>query len=1196
MPQWTEMQEAAITARGASLVVSAAAGSGKTAVLVERIIRLLEDEETGCKAENMVIATFTNDAAAEVRQRLSVALTKRAAADPGNQWLRRQLMLLPSMQVSTIHSFCINLLRAQAASLHISSGFRVMEPAEEDALKQSVMSAALDEVSRAAEEDAEIRTEQQTLIEAFCTADDAPLEDVLLSLYEMTVLTPFGETLPDEAAEACENGKAADAAAEEITERLIHARGYYEYALAWNQQADPAIKTVMTARGILLDEIAFIDTLCALVKEHRFSEAAEKLRTVKFATLRQDKQPDEIKNTVKTLRDRAKSMLTDKKRAGALIHWAEALQFADEDLRRHAVILRICGKYIRRFTELLDIEKQTRNALSFSDALVLALRLLAEKQPDGSIVKTPLAETLSQQYTCLMIDEFQDADNLKEMIFRMLSRGGTEEQYGDDLFVVGDSKQCIYRFLNANPGNFYRAMQEGAAYRSPALTENTRIDLNCNFRSGAEVIAFINHVFTQLMTERVGEVKYDDSQKLVQGAEYPKIEGGRPVELTVLPEDGDEPAAVAARIAWHLEHRTPVKAKDGSMVPCAPKDFLLLLRTSTHMKEYADALKKLGIPVSAIGDDNCLNAPEITLLLELLRAIDNPLLEVSVASAMLSPMFGFSLDDVTAVRVYDRSASLFRAMQKLCADENSENTLREKCAAFLSFMEEMRLCSAMDTPEQLIRRIYRETDFLGMMQMRDSGGQKKANLRALVSYAHSYEENVGGGLSALLRSLDNVIERKGKLAGGSIPAASVNAVSLKTIHGSKGLEAPFVIVAGLNTRFSAKEEAKICRRHADVGIGFRLYDSASLSQSKTLPWMTIAARSKREALSEEMRLLYVALTRAREHLILPLVTDSTMLKNAKEFAFEQSIFGGQTDLLTSAAGRMSDWILMALIRNPSCEALRRIFEAETDSDPKQPFLPLCIQAAETEEAETDSDENTDTAEETAAPAADPALLETLQAACSWQYQNPLSGLTAKYGVSELSHHEDFSAPLRRPLFVRERRGLSGAERGTAVHTFLQYADFGKAQADLSAETTRLKAAGRLTEKQADAVLRSKIGDFFRDPIMARIRSAKQVWREQKFTVRLSDLDLTGDLAELGAQYAGTEGMLIGIMDLVFAEDDGIVLVDYKTDGVQSGAELLDRYTEQIRLYAEALRLLHGKPVKECCLYSVQLSKTVPVIL
>ena len=1189
--KWTPMQKAAISAHGASLVVSAAAGSGKTAVLVERIIRLLENEETGCKAENMIVATFTNDAAAEVRQRLNIALSKRAADEPDNAWLRRQLMLLPSMNVSTIHSFCIRLLRAQAASLHISSGFRVMETGEEDALKQSIISQVLEEMSAAAITDETVREEQQMLLEAFCTADDQPLERVLLELYEMTVLTPFGETLPDEAADACENGRAADAAAEEIAEKLAQAKGYYELALAYNQQADPEIKSVMTARGLLMDELALTEQLRELVLAHRFAEAADRLQAVKFGTLRQDKQPDEIRNTVKALRDRAKSLLTEKRHANALIHWAEPLQFAAQDLERQAKLLRICGRLLRRFTELLDAEKQSRNALSFSDALVLSLKLLAEKRPDGSIIRTPLAESLSQQYACLMIDEFQDADNLKEMIFRLLSHGGSQTQYGDNLFVVGDSKQCIYRFLNANPENFYRAMQEGAPYTGPELTANTRIDLSCNFRSGSEVIAFINHVFSSLMTERVGEVDYDDSQKLVQGAEYPEIEGGRPVELMVLEPEEDEPQAVAARIAWHLNRGTPVKTKEGEMQPCAPKDFLILLRTNTNMQRYADALKEAGIPVCAIGDSNCLQTPEITLLLEILRAIDNPLLEVSVASAMLSPMFGFSLNDLTAVRVYDRTSNLYQAMQKLCADEEADGALRGKCGSFLQFTEQMRLCSAMDTPEQLIRRIFRETDFLGLMQLRDSAGQKKANLRALLQYAHSYEENVGGGLSALLRSLDTMLSRGSKLEGGSIPAASVNAVSLKTIHGSKGLEAPFVIVAELNHRFSVKEEAKVCRQHADVGIGLRLYDSASLSFSKTLPWMTISARAKREALSEEMRLLYVALTRAREHLILPLTADSSMRKHAADYAFEQAVFGGQTDLLTSAAGRMSDWILMALIRNPSCEQLRRLLDAECGSDAEQPFLDVYIHGGDAEPAQTES--GTKAAAETPA---DPALLSAMQTACAWHYESRLAGLTAKYGVSELSHHEDFSAPLRRPLFVRERRGLSGTERGTAVHTFLQYADFDRAKEDLSAETDRLRNAGRLTEKQADAVSRSKIADFFASDLCSRILRAKKVWREQKFTVRLSDLTLTGSLAELGEQYAGTEGMLIGIMDLVFEEADGIVLVDYKTDAVKSGSELTERYTEQVRLYAEALRLLHGKPVKACCLYSVQLSETVPVTL
>lgn len=1198
MPEWTPMQEAAISARGASLVVSAAAGSGKTAVLVERIIRMLEDEALGCKAEDLVVVTYTNDAAAEIRRRLNLALSRRVAAFPDSAWLRRQLNLLPSMQVSTIHSFCFSLLREQSAKLHISAGFRVMDETEDAALRRAVTGQVLEDFSAAAEQDKAIRTQQQMLWSAFSTGSDKPVEELLLTLYKRTRTAVFGDTLLIDAAKACEDGSIVRMAFSELSAVVRETILLYEKAISYNRMMDASdAKAAAASQAVLTQELVQATAVQEALLHEDTEAIADALSELVFPTLRLSKKQDNkaAANMVKALRNRAKDLLLkigNKKTDKSPNKWVSAMRFAEVDLQRSAELLRICDQLVRQITDRVMIEKQERNAIGFDDALTLALSLLAIRKDDGSITKTALAEQLSSQYASVMIDEFQDEDDLRELIFRMLSKGGTQQKYGSNLFVVGDSKQCIYRFSNANPENFYRAMQEGAPYRTPALTENTRIDLNCNFRSCAEVIAVINHIFGQLMTESVGEVDYDDSQKLVQGAEYPESEGGRPAEVLLLEEGADEPSAVAARIAWHLyENHTPVKAPDGSLQPCAPRDFLVLLRNSKHMPEYADALKAVGVPVCAIGQENYLLSPEITLLLDVLRAVDNPMLDVSVAAVMLSPLFGFSLDELVMLRVYRQRENLFRAMQHLCAEQdNPEITkdLSEKCRGFLAFLEEMRLCSAMDTPEQLIRRIYQQTDFIGILQMTDETGQKKANLRAIVQFAKGYEERTGGGLSALLRVIDRMIEQQTKLDGGSVPAAG-NVVSMKTIHKSKGLEAPFVVLAGMGSAFSTMDERSVCRYHHEVGVGFKLYDEASLSEDRTLPWLVISARSKRESRSEELRLFYVALTRARERLILPLKDVSA--EKALAYAVEQAAFSGQTDLLTATARSMQDWLLMALIRNPSCEMLRRSLAIECDSDGGQPLLP--IRFVRVEEADARTGESSDDAHSVIQ--VDEALMETLRAQCAWTYSDRLAGLTAKYGVSELAKQENFSAPLRRPLFVREQHGLSGAERGTALHTFMQYADFEKAAAALPEEIDRLEQLGRLTKKQAAAVRRSQVQDFFSSELYSRIAKAQCVWREQKFTVRLSDLSLTGDLAALGAQYKGTEGMLIGIMDLVFEEPDGIVLVDYKTDAVQSQGELLEKYTDQIRLYAAALALLMDKPVKSCYLYSMKLSRTIAVL-
>ena len=1185
---WTAEQEAAIKARGASIVVSAAAGSGKTSVLTERIAALLSEPDF--PAEKTVVVTFTRDAAGEVRSRMNRKLTERILADPENTWLRRQHTMLQSAHISTIHSFCFSLMREQFAALDISAGFRQMDENEETDVRAAALRQVLEDFSRRADSEPDAKESQRLLLEAFCTGDDRPLEEMILSLFELTQNTPFGEYLLRDAAKACESGTMREKAAAVLTERLDSILSLYAKAMEYAKQIDA--EKVM---AFLQDEITQIEAVRNAVPEGDFAHIGTLMQQMKKGsrlTVPLKKYPQESV-CIRALRNHALDSFE-----ALRDDWSVPLQFAEQDLPRHAQILRALSGLVQDFSEELMRRKRERNAFGFGDAMTMTLSLLAKREPDGRITKTPLAEQLSQQYACIMIDEFQDSDDQQDLIFRMLSRGGSAEKYGDNLFVVGDSKQCIYRFRNANPKNFYHAMKEGAPYHGPQLTENTCIHLNRNFRSAQEVVDVVNHVFGQLMTERIGEISYDETQALVRGADYP--EARRPAEFVMVPQKGvsapDAPKYIAERIAFHLNNGTPVRGEDGSLRPCEARDFLILMRNSTRFPAYADALKARGIPVRTPEQKGYLQSPEIMLLLDILRAVDNPLLEIPVTAAMLSPMFGFTLDELVAVRLYDRKSKLFRAMNKMKQDAESgeaqpDAALLQKVCSFLDFLESMRLCSAMDTPEQLIRRIYRQTDFLGLMQMTPGGAQKKANLRALISYARTFEENRGGGLSAFLRYLDGFLSRRSDLKGGGVPAGTENVVRMMTIHGSKGLEAPFVILTDTGHPFSTEDARKPYQYHADYGIGFRLHDPETHSVGRSLPWVLIYAQNRRETVSEELRLLYVALTRAREYLIISLPYAASTGGDLADYAAEQTAFGGQTDALTESVNCYKDWLYMALVRNPACEALRRKFNLECGSDAKQMMLPavFCTEALPEDNAEA-------AAQEAASVQADPALLTLLEQQCSWHYESRLASLTAKYGVSELAKAEDFSAPLRRPQFVREQHGLSGAERGTAVHTFMQYAEFAAAAQDLSAETDRLESQGRLTARQANAVRKSSIGRFFASELYQRIANAEKVWREQKFTVRLRDLTLTGPLEQLGRDYAGTDGMLIGIMDLVFAEKDGIVLVDYKTDRAANAEALLEQYTEQIRLYAEALHLLFSKPVKACYLYSVTLNRTIPVTL
>ena len=471
MSRWTPEQEAAILARGASVVVSAAAGSGKTSVLVERLIRLLEDP--AYPAEKMVVVTFTNDAAGEVRARLNRALSQKILADPENAWLRQQQIMLQSASISTIHSFCLRLLREHFAQLDLSANFRIMEQSEADELRSQAAAEIMENLSARAAADETVRQQQKLLFDAFCGQDDTPLERLLISLHALTENEPFGQTLLAACAEkyASPEGILKEAFAM-IGDALAEIEACYPPAIELAAQMEAA-----TAETVLRTEYQAIREVTAACAQGDCAELSRKMKAVQFGTLRitakKDGDFDTEKETVKALRNSAKKQL-DK----LVKTWAVPLLFAEQDISRHAELLRLLSALVAELDAAYTQRKRERNGVTFNDAMTLALSLLAERLPDGTIRRTELAEQLSAQYVCIMIDEFQDADNTQDLIFRMLSRGGSAAHYGSNLFVVGDSKQCIYRFRNANPENFYRAMQEGAAYQTPQLTENTCINLN----------------------------------------------------------------------------------------------------------------------------------------------------------------------------------------------------------------------------------------------------------------------------------------------------------------------------------------------------------------------------------------------------------------------------------------------------------------------------------------------------------------------------------------------------------------------------------------------------------------------------------------------------------------------------------------------------------------------------------------------
>lgn len=1179
MRNWTPEQQQAINARGASFLVSAAAGSGKTSVLVERLIRQLTDEENPVSADRLAVVTFTNDAAAEMKSRLESALTQCIAANPRNAWLRRQQSLLQSARISTIHTFCFDLIRDHCAGLDITPTFRIMEETEMNML----VSQALTDTMTAWYGDPAHAQEMELLCDRFCGQTDAELDKLMTELYRCVMGMPFGLQRMKQLAELYGNDSFTDMYLEGICRSISACIQQLEEAIRLSAQVNQEKLT-----AFLITEQEQLTLLQKACQDREPDRCAELFGVLTFATFpRMTKTCTDPgkRELAKALRDSSKEAMQQLKKEapGLLLH-------RTEDLEAHSRLLPLLHDFLQELDNRLWEMKCEKNAIGFADAEQLALSLLGECQEDGAIRQTALAKELSEFYQIIMIDEFQDTNNKQDLIFKLISHNGSAVSNGNNLFMVGDVKQAIYRFRLANPQNFIRTMQACKPYSGTDDGENAFILLNRNFRSSPEVIAMVNFLFGTLMTEQVGEVAYTQSEALHQGAAFADTPRRTQVALLEPREDGTDPEAdyIAGCISRMLREKAPVSDGADHTRPCRPRDFCILMRNKAKGSVYAEALAKQGVAAYCEEAAAYLKAREITLLLNLLRIIDNPPQDTAMAAVLLSPMFRFDMDELTQLRLLAPKASLYAAICRGIGETGAEDAqpaltgpLYEKTRNFYGALQEFRMYAMHDTPERLIRRIYENTDFLSVMQRYGDGAKKQANLRLMLTYAQNYETASGGGLSGFLHYIARVSAQGKDFQPGASVSGSEDVVAIKTIHKSKGLEFSFVFLAESETPFSTQDQRGQFQFLQEYGFGFRLQNPADYTRYKTLPYAAISLRRESYAKSEELRLLYVALTRAKDKLFLPLRLDDARKKQVFGFGAAIAASGGATPAIAASASCMSDWLWMALLTAENAQPLREA--CEIPAFPLQPAVPMDIL-----HIRQDGEQQEQAASAPAYPKPDPAIVTALRMQFAAVYDDRMTVIPSKTSVSALSKDEEaVNLALRRPRFLEEDTALTGAEKGTALHAFLQYADFEAAARDPAGEQQRLVADGHLTRRQADSLDPNRIRAFFASPLYERIRQAEHVWRERKFLVRISDLELPDE-----PQYTGTNAMLSGIMDLVFEEPDGLVLVDYKTDYVQGGEILTERYQRQLLLYRHTLALLHSKPVKETILYSFHLNKAI----
>ena len=1162
---WTKQQRQCIDAHGGTLLVSAAAGSGKTSVLIERIATRVTDSEHPIDIDKLLVVTFTKAAAAEMKQRLSSKFADLLAENPNDLRLQHQQILLPHASICTVDSFCASLIRENFHKLGISPQFKVAEQQQLLLLQKQALTAALDEFYEQkhpdfleltamltnGKNDSKLAASVEKIYQFIQSHPDpkAWLRSTS-SFYDGTTAlfdTPWGKLLFEQAWSGVTNAVALYKKALAVAESEADLAEKYYPSLAADYQAALQLEERLKDKdwdGFFEEVAAFSSTSFGRVTKCQ-NEAAKK----KTAALR-----DAAFDCIKQL----KTMHCGTER------------LCRQDLEATHRAVEMLYAIVARFSDIFAEKKRQQNIMDFSDIEHYALQLLTDVDENGNRVPTAAARELSERYEEILVDEYQDTNAVQDALFCALSRDES------NLFFVGDVKQSIYGFRQAMPELFVGRRDRYATFTGENYPAT--ITLGNNFRSRNEVTDAVNCIFRQLLGERIGGIRYDKTEELIPSAVYPKADGFTSELLladSTSYEDANDDTVEAMMIADRIAEMVgvlPITLKDGTTRPLRYGDCCILLRSyADHAGTFRTVLESRGISAVAQTDAGFFGTAEIRLAISLLRCIDNPLQDIPLTAVLLSPLFHFTPDDLAHIRLC-RKGALYSALNAARHGDNA--ILAKKCEHFFETLTHYRTLATTLTVDRLVRRIYEETSLPEMLGARKNGQRRRENLRLLHEQCARFEQNGFRGLSAFIRYVDRLQAQGADLPAASLNAGEENAVSILSVHGSKGLEFPVVFLAGLHQSFSQKSLQEDLLLHPSLGAGMKRRDPKTFNVYNTLPHQGVMLALRNHERAEELRVLYVALTRAKEKLCLVMASKhlKRKIQSIAEKLEHERAMPTQAGL---GASSMGEWILSALLRLPASTALRALPEIDA--------VPL-IEDDTVWDIRFLSPTESETAEETAEKqaAADEDLVRQIKENLAFSYPHEeLTHIPAKLAASDINKKATdtrFIATAR-PSFM-SGFGLTPAERGTAMHAFMQFADYTAAAVSVTAEIDRLTECAFLSAEEAESLNVARLQAFFDSELYGRMKRALRCFREYHFTF---------------CQSPDAEATVVqGIADCVFEEDDGLVVVDYKTDRVQTPAVLVERYAPQLEVYKQALQTIFEKPVKECLLYSFALQLTIKV--
>ena len=1322
--KWTEEQQKVIDTHGIDVLVSAAAGSGKTAVLVARILEMVTSPVHPVDIDRLLVVTFTNAAAAEMRQRIRDALEVRTEQEADNEHLQRQLVLIHNAKITTIHSFCLQVLRSHFHLIGLDPGFRVADEAEMQLLRQDVLKEVLDETYETEAENQEFHE----FLEQFSPGkDDRPVMEAVLALYHFSMGQPWPLEWLQECREMYVGGGAAlaktdsaeqkkeepdngsrleeDSAKEgeeqnNQTERVCGKTCDGLHDPLWLRAAVDDTKHVLEEAGnlvqraydtamepfgpaayglALLDDLEQIKRVARAQDYHGLAAAFRGMHPYKRLSTKKD--PDvleEKKQLVKDLREAAKTALAGVRTR----YFYDTPEVIRDEFERSGLSVRWLTYLTEAFSKRLAQRKAEKNMLDFSDLEHLALQILVERK-DGENHPSAAAREYAEQFEEIMIDEYQDSNLVQELILGSVSGGGCGAH---NLFMVGDVKQSIYRFRLARPELF---LEKYHAY--PQLETAQRIDLHKNFRSRHEVLNSVNYIFRQIMTENPGGIVYDEDAALYTGAKFPERvdlcaekdawvqDGGKPesdasqsmkkeeangalLKAEEINETSSRESAYTTEL-WLTEsdtaHRRETEArmvgarieamvgkeqiwdKDltpegwtegmerGGYRPVQYKDIVILLRTVSGWADtFGSVLTGMGIPNFTGSQSGYFSAAEVRTVLSYLQVLDNPRQDIPLAAVLHSAIGGLDEEELAWIRSESEEGSFYECCRSYL-ESGADKAIKEKLAHFFDMLERFRARAEYTPVHLLLWEILDETGYGAYAQALPAGSQRKANLDMLVEKAIAYEATSYRGLYHFVRYIENLKKYEVDYGEANIGSESDNTVRIMSIHKSKGLEFPVVFVCGMAKQFNETDSRAKAVMHPSLGIGCDCVDTRLRTRQASLLKKIIQKTTSMENLGEEMRVLYVAMTRAKEKLIL-----TGCVGNMEEQAAKWSQTAatpGETLPYSSLTGASSylDWVMPALMRHPDARMLalslhipyeefdqsvwkKRMGKGKpvdkTDAfSTHYEFYAMAKELFEAEEFRQADKEQASLAallnpdlSVCADEEARKYLAHVFSEDFAYQYERGQK-IAGKLSVSELKKRsqepeetdaKQLYAPEEEeiiPGFYRTDAQVKGAARGTLYHTFMENLDFSKKE-ELRMQLEELVNCGKMSRDEASAVRLSDIRRFLKTKTgkgMEQAARAGKLHREQPFVL--------GVPAEtIQKEWSGDETVLVqGIIDAWFEDEDGaVILVDYKTDHIADREKLAERYRGQLSYYAQALEQLTGRTVKTQVIYSFFLSKEI----